>query len=100
MLNEVMLSSGRMFNIHRCRSEGPLNAEEIEYCRVNEIGLAYDPIQIGWITRTCEDDISPAEVGLGNGTGVLATIRNITEVSELKTKGDVFLDAIEHVHTY
>lgn len=63
MLNEVMLSSGRMFNIHRCRSEGPLNAEEIEYCRVNEIELAYDPIQIGWITRTCEDDISPAEVG-------------------------------------
>lgn len=41
----------------RRRSDGVLSNAEIEACRSAGIGLAYDPVQIGWVPLDCENDI-------------------------------------------
>lgn len=41
----------------RLRSAGPLTAMEIAHCRAARIPLAFDPVQIGWVTADCIDDI-------------------------------------------
>jgi RimJ/RimL family protein N-acetyltransferase len=46
----------------RLRSEGVLTQPEIDWCRETGIPLGYDPIQIGWVTLDCEDDISWSSV--------------------------------------
>ena len=43
--------------VERSRSVGPLTQKEIAYCRAHRIGLAYDPVQIGWVVADCVDDI-------------------------------------------
>lgn len=43
--------------VERPRSAGPLSHEEAAYCRAHNIGLAYDPVQIGWVVADCVDDI-------------------------------------------
>jgi hypothetical protein len=43
--------------LERARLAGPLSREEIAYCRSHRIGLAYDPVQIGWVVADCIDDI-------------------------------------------
>jgi RimJ/RimL family protein N-acetyltransferase len=46
----------------RSRSAGVLSREEIAYCRMHRIALAYDPVQIGWVIAGCVDDIDDAEM--------------------------------------
>ncbi len=40
------------------RSQGVLSRDEIDWCKMRGIELAYDPVQIGWVPLLCEDDIS------------------------------------------
>ena len=49
----VVLPSGRRLNLNRPRSEGVLDAEELEYCRSNNTPLAYDCLQIGFPLAAC-----------------------------------------------
>ena len=55
-----LLPSGRKFEVRRNRSAGPLDAEELAYCRAHSIPLAFDPIQHGAVTLDCVDDMTPA----------------------------------------
>lgn len=62
-LRESMsISTSRMDDplVNRLRSEGPLAAEELEYCRANGIPLAFDPVLIGYVPLLAIDDIAPA----------------------------------------
>jgi RimJ/RimL family protein N-acetyltransferase len=43
--------------VSRPRSAGPLSHEEAAYCRAHGIGLAYDPVHIGWVVANCVDDV-------------------------------------------
>ena len=52
----VHLPSGRTLDPQRSRWAGVLDHEEIGYCRANGIALAYDCVQIGWVTAACVDD--------------------------------------------
>ena len=56
----VLLPSGRSLDLERSRWEGPLDAEELAYCRGHGIPLAYDCAQVGWVTAACRDDDSIA----------------------------------------
>jgi hypothetical protein len=42
----------------RDRSLGVLTHTEIDFCRQNEIPLANDPMQIGWVPATATDDFN------------------------------------------
>jgi RimJ/RimL family protein N-acetyltransferase len=55
----VRLPSGHLFDPGRPRSDGVLNAEELDWCRREGVPLAYDPAQTGWISLLGEDDIDP-----------------------------------------
>lgn len=50
----------------RLRSEGPLNAAEIAWCKANDVELGYDPVQQGVVPLHCIDDIVGTE---GAATG-------------------------------
>jgi RimJ/RimL family protein N-acetyltransferase len=43
------LPGGRAFDPGRPRWRGPLDAEELAWCRANGVALGYDPAQIGWV---------------------------------------------------
>jgi ribosomal-protein-alanine N-acetyltransferase len=53
----VTLSSGRVFDLSRARSDGVLDPEEFEYCARWNIPIGYDPAQLGWVTLLGEDDL-------------------------------------------
>lgn len=58
----VHLPSGRTLDVRRSRWQGPLDPEEVAYCRECGIPLAYDCAQIGWVPQACTDD-APIVVG-------------------------------------
>ena len=47
------------------RSNGPLTAQRIAWCRANGVALAYDPAQIGWVMADAPDDLG---VGVADQT--------------------------------
>lgn len=51
-------------DLYRPRSAGVLTVNQIEWCRRNGIELAYDPMQGGWVSVECEDDLFPTAVGI------------------------------------
>ncbi len=53
----LSLPSGRSFRSDKPRFAGTLDREEIDFCRENGIALAFDPLQQGWVTQDCEDDL-------------------------------------------
>jgi RimJ/RimL family protein N-acetyltransferase len=55
----VRLPSGHVFDPERPRSDGVLNAEELDWCRHEGVPLGYDPAQTGWVSLLGEDDIDP-----------------------------------------
>lgn len=70
----VTLPDGRRTDLSRPRSDGPLDAAELAWCRDNAIALAYDPAQIGWVVADADDDIdtlydAPAPPGDDASTG-------------------------------
>ncbi len=52
----IELPSGRAFHVGRSRWDGPLDAEELAYCRANGIEVGYDPAQVGWVVMTNDGD--------------------------------------------
>ncbi|MBX3464157.1 MAG: GNAT family N-acetyltransferase [Planctomycetes bacterium] len=52
----VRLPSGRTLDLRRSRWQGPLDAEELAWCRQHAIELAYDCAQLGWVPSSCTDD--------------------------------------------
>lgn len=60
--------SAEEWSATRLRSEGPLDAAEIAWCRANDIDLGYCPVQHGLVPLHCIDDIvgvqpAPAKSG-------------------------------------
>jgi len=47
----------------RPRSEGVLSSEQVRWCRTHDVAVAFDPVQIGWVTQDCEDDFAAADHG-------------------------------------
>lgn len=58
----VRLPSGRTLDLRRSRWQGPLDAEELAWCRQHAIELAYDCAQLGWVPSSCTDD-APTPAG-------------------------------------
>ncbi|MCR9151856.1 MAG: GNAT family N-acetyltransferase [Rhodobacteraceae bacterium] len=58
----LSLPSGRTLHPTKPRFAGTLDSEEIAFCRDNGIALAFDPVQQGWVTLDCEDDLRLAHV--------------------------------------
>lgn len=56
-ISPVTLPCGSVFDPARPRSFGPLGPNELVWCLSNDIELAFDPAQIGWVVAGCEDDI-------------------------------------------
>lgn len=57
----AVLPSGRMLDLRRRRSEGPLDREELDWCHARGVALAYDPAQVGWVPAGGADDLRPAD---------------------------------------
>jgi len=45
----------------RPRSDGVLSSEQVRWCRTHGFAVAFDPVQIGWVTQDCEDDFAVAD---------------------------------------
>ncbi len=45
-------------NQSRARSEGVLTEPQMQWCRTNGVPLAFDPMQCGWVTLHCDDDLA------------------------------------------
>ncbi|MGR3515281.1 MAG: GNAT family N-acetyltransferase [Paracoccaceae bacterium] len=45
----------------RRRSDGILSQRLVDLCRMHGIGLAFDPLQLGWVLANCEDDLAPRQ---------------------------------------
>lgn len=58
-----VLPDGRILDVGRARSCGPLDQMESSYCRAHGIALAFDPLQNGYVTLACDDDLSLTSVG-------------------------------------
>lgn len=54
----LLLPSGRVLDLRRSRSEGPLDEEELGLCRAWGVPLVYDPAQVGWLPASCADDLN------------------------------------------
>jgi RimJ/RimL family protein N-acetyltransferase len=70
----VRLPDGQTFDLGRLRSDGPLDAAELAFCREHDVPIGYDPAQIGWVTISCLDDLGEisAELEANEGIGVAA----------------------------
>lgn len=53
----VVLPSGRSLLLERSRWDGPLDPEELAWCRAHRVPLAFDPAQSGWVVHRAEDPI-------------------------------------------
>lgn len=56
------LPSGRLLRLDRLRSDGILTPEELAYCKSEDIPVAFDPLQSGWILADGIDDLNSKEV--------------------------------------
>jgi RimJ/RimL family protein N-acetyltransferase len=63
------LPSGRVLPLDRSRWDGPLDAEELAWCRANGIPLAYDCAQTGWVVASCHDDEPMTSPNLATSAG-------------------------------
>lgn len=54
----MAMPCGRLIDLERPRSEGVLSAEEVLFCKQNNVPLAYDPMQIGWLPTAAADDFN------------------------------------------
>ena len=55
-LNFRQSDSASYLDPKRVRSMGVLSSAEVASCRANGVELAFDPVQIGWVTLDCSDD--------------------------------------------
>jgi len=67
----VTLPSGRSFDPNRTSRDGILDAEELEYCRANDVPIGYDTAQIGWVVVESEPTHPGEQPAAGSGaTGI------------------------------
>ncbi len=59
----AVLPSGRVLDLRRPRSDGPLDGEALDWCRATGVPLAYDPAQVGWLPAGAADDLAPPRRG-------------------------------------
>jgi len=64
----VVLPSGKTLDLARDRWDGVLDADEIAYCRANDIPLGYDTAQIGWVLLDSEA-LTPGDHGTDRAPG-------------------------------
>lgn len=57
-----ILPCGGSLRLDRMRSDGILSPDELAYCRSEDIPVAYDPMQCGWVLAEVTDDLYPNEV--------------------------------------
>ncbi|MCH9824970.1 MAG: GNAT family N-acetyltransferase [Alphaproteobacteria bacterium] len=55
----LTMPCGNTVDLARPRSDGIMTDQELAFCRAKGVSLAYDPVQIGWISALAEDDFSP-----------------------------------------
>ena len=55
----LTMPCGNKVDLARPRSDGIMTDQELAFCRAKGVSLAYDPVQIGWISALAEDDFSP-----------------------------------------
>lgn len=73
----------------RKRFIGPLDSDEVRFCRTKGIPLAYDTVQLGWVSLDVEDDIDNYEEAIamsspGNGPKRPVAARNDTMSQSLR----------------
>jgi RimJ/RimL family protein N-acetyltransferase len=61
--DRLSLPDGRLLDLRRPRSAGPLDATAVAACRAGGVPLAYDPVQGGWVPASAVDDIDPRAAG-------------------------------------
>lgn len=54
----IVMPCGEIIDTAKSRSEGLLTESQLSYCRKNNIPVAYDPGQIGWVLASATDDIA------------------------------------------
>lgn len=54
----MQMPCGTDFNPNRLRSDGVLSSQELEFCKVQNLAVSYDPVQIGWVPASCFDDFN------------------------------------------
>lgn len=59
-------------DIHRPRSMGVLSTTQVDWCRRNGVALAFDPMQGGWVSLECCDDLSSQPANVANPGDALA----------------------------
>lgn len=57
-----LLPCGQTLQLNRLRSEGILTHAELSFCNANDIPVAYDPLQSGWLPAQVIDDLYTNEV--------------------------------------
>ncbi len=55
---EAAIPAIEPLDLNRLRSDGVLSSSQIDWCRRNGIALAFDPLQGGWVTSDCTDDLA------------------------------------------
>ncbi len=87
---------GDTFELHRARSQGVLNSEELAYCREHRIPVGYDCIQIGWVPLGCEDDIVVMHQATAKTSSTTSSADLTRVIEKLKQRcGDKLLPLIE-----
>lgn len=63
--------------LRKPRSDGPLSAEELRFCREEGIEVGYDCLQIGWVCWNCENDM-PYGIKLDHSAPEMRELRGNT----------------------
>lgn len=74
----VDLPNGRTFDVGRSRWDGPLDDEELAYCRAHGVGIGYDPAQIGWVVMS-DDEPAPAVAAAALHTAIDTAAAELAE---------------------
>lgn len=57
-----IMPCGGELRLDRPRSQGPLTSAELQFCRENNLPLAFDPLQTGWVPAAVHDDLATNEL--------------------------------------
>jgi len=76
---------GTVLDLARLRSHGILRDAELALCRSQNIPLAYDPVQTGWVSAICEDDMDggPQSVATGQSRSMRSNIAQQPQINAL-----------------
>lgn len=75
---DAVMPNGRIFEKNKSRWEGTLDKEEMSFCRANDIAIAFDPVQQGWVMLDAEDGSAAAHPAISNDEIKGDTRENVT----------------------